>query len=521
MNRNSRWLPLACLTATLWMLAVPASVVLAQPGSGGLVGLDPQVRPPITLSADGRRLLYATPGAEGDWSSTNELYRYDVDTRTSTRLFAERVGRFACPALSVAAERFAVQFQTGARPDSGPPDAPFWQRKLLLGDLPPDPATDPVPLSINILPPSMFALGDLGPCFVPSGQGVLFAFGKRGGGNDLRFGSQRVWKISFLRPTDDPSPPDDQVVLESSSLKKSTMPKADEFAPLPWYESEKNTLYTLVQDVTGDDTAVKLCRRVGDGNPTPLRMPARAPGVPVPVVHTMWPCIAQGAAFIVAQVGGWNLWSLVAFPADADSTAPARVLLEGTREVSYVHPCLAPGGRWLVYEKQLIEMAADTPVSSARVVKRSVHLRNLETGDERLLARDACYPQLAPDGQTVYCFAIPEDGGATPAYRFTVLDIHGVITPRDLGQLEANERERLVVLVKQLGSEVWLERRAASQALKELGRRALNELRRAEAVAVDPEVRLRLLDIINFLNSDPPQPPGEPGQGGPRDRRDR
>ena len=511
-HARRQWTSRAIGAATVCVALLALRGTLRAQDADATIGLDQQMRAPICVSADGRRVLYVTPGESNDWTDVNELVRYDVDSAAATRILPNwPAGRFAYPAISKSARTMAVQFQRGPRPASGDsPGYPRWYRELLLADLPPDPTADLQLQNINVLPPTDYSRGHMMPAFGAEGDTVVVSFGARANRRGGAFSNQRIWIIAF-----DPAQtePGQQNLRSISQTKSRDMLKADEFSPLVWPDTDKRLMFVLAQDVASNDPAVRLCRRPVDATTRPeeyryeaaipMTMPERAPGVTVPVVHTLWPTTAPGSRVIIAQVGGWNLWSLVAFSAD-DSDTP-RVVLEGTREASFAHPSLAPGGKWMVYERQTLKMA-DPPVNAATVVSRSVHLRNLTTGADRVLITNACYPVIAPDGRVVYCFARESDESP---WQFRVLDLAGAISPRDLGQLEPAERERLSALVAQLGDDSYTVRRDASNALKQFGERALHELRRAEVVAEDPEVKLRLLDVIEFLSTEPPRPPDD------------
>ena len=164
-----------------------------------------------------------------------------------------------------------------------------------------------------------------------------------------------------------------------------------------------------------------------------------------------------------------------------------------------MHPSISPSGQWLAYEKCEIEMQKP-PILCAKIKSRSIHLLNLKTMKTQKIADSCAFPVFSPDASKIAYFDIADE-------KWVLKIADTGIKAEDQGLLSRKDLEIIEDLVVKLGNDDYQTRETAKIALMRFGKSALNKLIQLEKSVSDPEVRYRLKEIIEFMQTEIPVVP--------------
>ena len=443
-------------------------------------------RSPIVFDNVGKYAYYVQPGKHGFEGATT-FWRYNIDTNAENQLGEKLNGRFSYPSISLDGKKLVCQFQKGDISENTVLDSDFYRHALLSCDLTKE------KLEFQEIPLGKIGskqINEMMPIITTSGDKVIY-------GSGIFQNISDVDEICHLEIQPFNKSESDQL------LKNIETNKCFEFSPLilrsssgllslmnsKSFESNICVYYRGAQENSDYKKIKKIYEPTGIGVFT---------GHPEMKLDVMWMDASRFSTDVACQVGGWNLFSIVILKVN-DGEVSSKVVLRGSKKISYMHPCISANGKWLAYEKCELEML-ESPVLSAKIKSTSVYIMNLDTFETKKIADNSAMPAFSPDLSQVLYFDTASDVWSLKAAKTG-------LKAEEMGLLSRDELSKIDELVNKLGDSNYQTRENAKIALMRLGVNALNKLRQLEKSAENPEIKYRIQEIIEFLESEVPVVP--------------
>ncbi|MCD4656734.1 MAG: hypothetical protein K8S87_04235 [Planctomycetes bacterium] len=443
-------------------------------------------RSPIVFDNVGKCVYFVKPGAKG-FASTTTLWKFNVDTNEQTQLSAEIPGRFAYPAIFIDGKKLVCQLQRGKATADAEDASTFSEHILCVWDLS---KKDVKASEIDFELPKSAMKNEMMPEISDNGSKLILGVGKF---TDISNNDE----ICHLRIYDFGKK------QGYSLLKSIENNKCIEFSPMIMRST--GDLISLMNPKPEKSSISVYMRKMGDSGKYLKIQKIYEPGlVGVFTEHSELPLDARWlnasrySQKIACQVGGWNLFSIVIIELAGDRPETTEIL-RGTKTHSFMHPCISPSGQWLAYEKCEIEMLKP-PILCAKIKSHSIHLLNLKTMETRKLADASAFPVFSPDASKIAYFDISNE-------KWTLKVADTDIKAEEQGLLSRKDLEIIEDLVGKLGNDDYKTRETAKIALMRFGKSALNRLIQLEKSITDPEIRYRLREIIEFMQTEIPVVP--------------
>ena len=445
-------------------------------------------RNPILFDNVGNNIYFVKPGDKG-FAGATTFWKYNLDTKAETQILADTTGRFAYPVLSPDGKKLLCQFQKGDLPEKNADFSTFNQHSIIYCDLTKEPLKF---VEIKDETPESYKQNEMMPEISSDGTKIYYGSGKFFNVSDVD-DFCHIRELEFGKK-------EGTIYTKSIELKKCY-----EFSPLIMRSNEALVSLSNI-DPASPNVGIFIRKTLESRKFRKIKKLYEPAGVGVFSDHpdvkldASWLSSSRFTPNLVCQVGGWNLYSIVKLYVGLEDTTVLEIL-KGTKTASYMHPSISTNGKWLAYEKCDIEML-EPPVLSAKITKRAIYIMNLETLETKKISDNGMIPVVSPDMTQIVYLEKTEN-----SWQLKIADTG--IKADEQGILSRDELNKIEDLVNKLGDGNYQTRENAKVAIMRFGKTALYKLKQLEKSANNSEIKYRLKEIIEYLESEIPVLPAK------------